>query len=114
MAEKVHEINRKAVELAKATLDRNQLVAASVGPTGQFVEPLGKLTFQETYEVFREQMEALAAAGPDLILLETFSDLGEVRAALLAAKDVCNIPVICCFTYTGSRTLTGVSPKALL
>lgn len=112
LAEKVHEINRKAVELAKATLDRNQLVAASVGPTGQFVEPLGKLTFQETYEVFREQMEALAAAGPDLILLETFSDLGEVRAALLAAKDVCNIPVICCFTYTGSRTLTGVSPQS--
>jgi len=112
LAEKVYEINRKAVELAKSTLDGNQLVAASVGPTGQFVEPLGKLAFQDAYEVYKEQMEALAAAGPDIILLETFIDLGEVRAALLAAKDVCNIPVICCFTYTGSRTLTGVNPRS--
>lgn len=112
LADKVSEINQKAIELAKAILDKNQLIAASVGPTGQFVEPLGKLTFQEAYQVFREQMEALASAGPDLILLETFSDLGEIRAALLAAKDVCDIPVICCLTYTENRTLTGVSPQS--
>jgi len=49
-------------------------------------------------DTFKEQIEALASAQPDFILMETFSDLGEIRAALLAALDVCDIPVICCLT----------------
>lgn len=114
LADRVYEINRRAVELAKieASKKQNSFVAASVGPTGQFVEPLGKMTFPEAYEVFKEQIEALADKEPDIILFETFSDLGEMRAALLASKDVCRIPAICCLTYSGGRTLTGVSPHS--
>jgi len=114
LADRVCEINKRAVELAKSVkkIERSYLVAASVGPIGQFVEPLGKMTFNQAYEIFKEQIGALAAAGADIILLETFSDLGEIRAALLAAKDVCQIPVICSLTYTGGRTLTGVSPRS--
>ncbi|MGI6225594.1 MAG: homocysteine S-methyltransferase family protein, partial [Peptococcales bacterium] len=114
LADKVVELNQKAVVLAKmeAVKTPNTLVAASVGPTGQFVEPIGRMTFREAYEVFKEQINALVTKNPDLILLETFSDLGEMRAALLAAKDVSNIPVICCLTYSAGRTLTGVSPQS--
>jgi len=111
--DKVKELNQKAVEIAKeAAFKANCLVAASVGPTGQFVEPMGKMTFQEAHEIFKEQIEALASEKPDFILLETFNDLGEIRAALLAARDVCDIPVICCLTYSGGRTLTGVTPAS--
>ena len=109
--DKVTAINREGVRIAKrAAAGFNGWVAASVGPTGQFIEPLGKRTFQEIYGVFREQIEALAEEGPDFILLETFHDLGEIRCALLAARDICSIPVICSLTYEGRRTLTGVSP----
>lgn len=109
---KVEEINIKAVEIAKAAVENlGGYVAASVGPTGQFVEPIGKASFKEIYEVFKEQINALSKAKPDFIILETFNDLGEIRAALLAAKDVCDIPVICSLTYDGERTLTGVSPQ---
>ena len=58
-----------------------------VGPTGHFPASLGTYTWQELVLVFREQVEALAAGGVDLILLETFADLGEIRAALFAAKN---------------------------
>ncbi len=57
-----------------------------VGPTGHFPASLGTYTWQELVLVFREQVEALAAGGVDLILLETFADLGEIRAALLQPK----------------------------
>lgn len=110
---KVKEINVAAVKVAKKVANRlNRYVAASVGPTGQFIEPLGTLTFEEIYEIFKEQIGALAEAEPDFILLETFHDLGEIRAALLAARDVCSIPVICTLTFEGRRTLTGVSPAS--
>lgn len=113
LGEKVYEINKKGVEIARElAVKKNKYVAASVGPTGQFMKPLGDKSFEELHEVFKEQIYALSKGKPDFIILETFSDLGEIRAALLAAKDVCNIPVICCLTYEGSRTLTGASPSS--
>jgi 5-methyltetrahydrofolate--homocysteine methyltransferase len=109
----VNQINRAGVRIARKTADRfDRYVAASVGPTGQFIEPIGKKNFEEIYEVFKEQIGALAEENPDFILLETFHDLGEIRCALLAARDVCSIPVICSLTYEGRRTLTGVSPSS--
>ncbi len=111
LEDRVREINIKAVEIAREAAGEERCrVAASIGPTGQFVEPTGRLGFQKAYRVFREQADALADAGPDFILLETFSDLGEIRAAFLAVKDACSIPVICSLTFIGQRTLTGVSP----
>ena len=113
LGHKVKEINIKAVEIAQKAIGQGPgLVAATLGPTGQFVEPMGVMTFQEAYEIYREQLEALAEAGPDFILFETFNDLGEIRAALLAALDTTDIPVICSLTYSGGRTLTGVSPAS--
>lgn len=113
MEDRVRDINLKAVEIARSAAQGTKVyVAASVGPTGRFVEPAGDMALVTAYDVFREQIEALTSAVPDFILLETFGDLGELRAALLAARDVCGIPVICCLTFSGKRTLTGVSPAA--
>ncbi|MBE6112593.1 MAG: 5-methyltetrahydrofolate--homocysteine methyltransferase [Peptococcaceae bacterium] len=111
---RVAEINCRAVEIARGACQKagHGLVAASLGPTGHFVSPVGDTSFDEMYAIYLEQAEAIASARPDYFLLETFSDLGEMRAALLACRDAGNeqIPVICSMTYTNGRTLTGVSP----
>ena len=76
------------------------------------MEPLGELSFDEAYEVFYEQANALAKAGVDAIILETMADLGEIRAALIAAKDASSVPVIASMTYSeDNRTLTGTVPE---
>ena len=110
MAEQLEAINAQAVAIARAVCQqegRGQ-VAASMGPTGYFTQPLGEVGFAEMVDIYAQQARALASAGPDYLLLETFSDLGEMRAALLACRSVCDIPVICSMTYMKSnRTLTG-------
>ncbi len=112
--DRVAEINRRAVEIARNACGKagHGKVAASLGPTGHFVTPVGDTSFDAMYQIYREQADAIASAEPDYFLLETFSDLGEMRAALLACRDAGNeqIPVICSMTYTNGRTLTGVSP----
>lgn len=114
LEDQVVQINQKAVEIARGACQKagRGKVAASLGPTGHFVSPVGDTAFDDMYAVYREQADAIAAAKPDYFLLETFSDLGEIRAALLACLDAGQrqIPVICSMTYTNGRTLTGVSP----
>lgn len=108
----VRELNIKAVELAREAVGSKGFVVGSIGPTGLFVEPLGELSFAEAYEVFFEQATALSEAGADALILETMVDLGEIRAALLAAKDAGSLPVIAGMTYhEDSRTLTGTDPE---
>lgn len=114
LEDRLAEMNRRAVEIAQSACQKHGhgKVAASLGPTGLFVSPVGDTSFDEMYRIYLEQAEAIASAHPDYFLLETFSDLGEMRAALLACLDAGNreIPVICSMTYTNGRTLTGVSP----
>ncbi|MEW6696916.1 MAG: homocysteine S-methyltransferase family protein [Bacillota bacterium] len=110
---RVREINHAAVNLAKeAARPYGGLVAGSVGPLGKFLQPLGTMTFDEAYGQFFEQCRALAEAGVDLILFETFGDIGEMRAALIAAADAGDVPVVASFTFdeTG-RTFTGTDPE---
>ena len=108
------EINYRAIQIARTACEKHGSgkVAASLGPTGLFVSPVGDTSFDAMYQVYFEQAQAIASAKPDYFLLETFSDLGEIRAALLACLDAGDrqIPVICSMTYTNGRTLTGVSP----
>ncbi|HHW14115.1 MAG TPA: hypothetical protein GXX28_04170, partial [Firmicutes bacterium] len=110
------EVNRAAAALARkavAEAGGQALVAGDVGPTGEFVAPFGPLSFAEAYEVFREQIGALADGGVDFVLLETFSDLGEARAALLAARDL-GVPAGCTFTFDErGRTLLGADPETV-
>ena len=86
-------------------------IAGDIGPTGALLEPMGTMTFQEAYEVFAEQVEAVAAAGCDMVLIETMADLREAKAALLAAKEHCNLPVLVTMTFgEDGRTFLGTSP----
>src|SRR5512138_1081930 len=81
LGEKLVEINARGVEIARRVAGDTAYVAASIGPTGKFIEPVGDFTFDAMAGQFREQAQALIAAGADLVTLETFLDIKEIRAA---------------------------------
>lgn len=110
---RVKELNHAAVTLAKeAAKPYGALVAGSIGPLGKFLRPLGEMSFDEAYQLFFEQCRAMVEAEVDLILFETFGDIGEMRAALIAAADAGNVPVVASFTFDESgRTFTGTDPE---
>ena len=86
-------------------------VAGDIGPTGALLEPMGTLSFDDAYDVFAEQVRAIDAAGCDLVLIETMADLREAKAALLAARENCDLPVIVTMTFgEDGRTFLGTSP----
>ncbi len=107
----VAEVNRAAARLAREAAGEGLFVAGSVGPLGEFLEPLGTLSHDGAVGVFREQMAALAEGGVDLFLIETMYDLGEALAALEAAKLV-GLPAICTMSFdTRLYTMMGVRPE---
>jgi len=110
MAERAIELNSVGIVVAKEAAGPENFVAGSIGPTGKLLEPLGDLTFEEAVEVFTEQAFAQAQAGADVILMETFSDLVEAKAALTSALKS-GIPCFCTMAFdTGGRTMMGVDP----
>ncbi|HEY4744048.1 MAG TPA: homocysteine S-methyltransferase family protein [Desulfuromonadaceae bacterium] len=108
------EINARAVEIARAEARGKAYVGASIGPTGQFVEPLGEVSFDAMKAAFREQAKALIDAGADLISLETFLDIKECRAAVIAIRELSrDIPVIAMLTFDDNgRSVLGTPPEA--
>jgi methionine synthase I (cobalamin-dependent) len=108
---KAAELNTAAVKIAKSVVQENQLVAASIGPTGRMIEPLGDLTFEDAYIAFLEQVQLCAAAGADLISIETMSDIQEAKAAVQASLTV-GLPVIASVSFMeNGRLLTGFTPE---
>ncbi len=101
-----------------ADTDRKIYIALDIGPTGKLLEPMGDLSFERAYEVFSQIVREGAAAGADLVLIETMSDSYEVKAAVLAAKDNCDLPVMATMIFDEKgKLLTGgnvVSTVALL
>lgn len=112
LADQVEAINRAGVELARSAGAIH--ILADVGPTGLVMEPLGSAGFDEVKEHFAEQIRALAAEEPDAILIETMTDIAEARCAVIAARDVCDLPVIVSLTFgqNGRAELSGTSPEA--
>jgi len=88
LAEKLQDINQAGVRLAREAAGDLAYVAGAIGPLGVRIEPLGSVSFAEAREIFREQAHALVDAGVDLLILETFSDLSEIREAIFAAREV--------------------------
>ena len=94
--------------------DRDVKVALDIGPLGQLLEPLGTLRFEEAYDVFREIVVSGERAGADLVIIETMSDLYEVKAAVLAAKENTKLPVWVTMTFEASgRTFLGTTVPAM-
>ncbi len=99
------DVIKEAVKIAKKAAG-DKLVALDIGATGKMMEPFGTLSFNEAYDVFKEQVMAGKEAGADIILIETISDLYEARAAILAAKENSDLPVFCTMTFQeNKRTL---------
>lgn len=111
----VQEVVTAAVGHAKAaTVGTNAKVALDIGPIGQMMKPVGLLDFDQAYDYFKEQVIVGAAAGADVILIETMSDLGEMRAAILAAKENSELPVFATMTFMeDGNTLTGTDPEIM-
>jgi len=114
LADKVRNINRAGARLAReAAKSFDVWVAGSVGPLGTRIEPLGKTSFQEAREAFREQIQALVEGGVDLLILETFGYLEEIHQAMLAAREVApSLPLVAQVTIDeDSNCLDGSDPE---
>ena len=121
------EINTVAVKIAKeaagsaGSRGKKCLVMSTIGPTGKFLKPIGDLNFDDAYNIFKEQITACVKAGADIIGFETFSDIKEIRAGLIAARDVSpDIPILAMMTFqpirqahdvNDMRTVVGTDPE---
>ncbi|WP_346674828.1 homocysteine S-methyltransferase family protein [Enorma phocaeensis] len=106
----VDEVFFAAARAARASGAR--YVAGDIGPLGALLHPLGTLSFDEAYAYFAEEVRAAAAAEVDLIVIETMTDLGEMKAAILAAKENCDLPIFATMTFeSDGRTFLGTSPE---
>lgn len=112
-SKEVETLIKAGVKIAKQAVgESGKLVALDIGPSGALIEPLGTMTFDEAYELFKEQVLA-GKDGADLVVIETMSDLYELKAALLAVKENCRLPVMASMTFDESgRTFTGCSVEA--
>ena len=114
-ADSVKKINSKAVQIAREAerLTGQQVwIAGAVGPLGKGIEPLGPITVDDARGAFAEQIKALADAGVDVLLLETFPSLAEIQLAVTVAGQVTDLPVVAQLTFTEEgRTLAGDSPE---
>ncbi len=110
----VRELNRHLASTAKRAVDGKAFVAGSVGPSGHFIQPLGKLSLREMVAAYKEQIEGLAAGGVDLIIAETQFDLTEAKAIVIAAREVCDLPVAVTMTFEGAQSLTGTPPLTFI
>ena len=92
-----------------------RFVALDVGPTGKLLAPLGDLSFEDAVSAFAEQIRAGADAGADFVSIETMGDIHELKAAVLAAKETCNLPVFATVAFgTNGKLLTGADPAAVV
>ncbi len=112
---RVRELNRLAAEHARSQAPPNGLVAGSVGPTGEFIEPLGSVSEAEMLDAFAEQITALEEGGADAVVVETMFALDETRLAVRAAKENTSLAVIATMTFDkgprGFFTMMGVTPE---
>ena len=114
LADRLEEINTRLVELSKEAAGGNAFVAGNLTMTGRQLYPMGDLDFEELVEVYREQARVLEAAGVDLYVVETMMSLQETRAAIIAIREVSDLPVMASMTFEADgRTLYGTPPECV-
>ncbi|EGD49049.1 homocysteine S-methyltransferase [Ruminiclostridium papyrosolvens DSM 2782] len=115
LGERTFEINQRLAQLSKETAAGKCLVAGDLASTGRFIKPLGDMSFEACVDIYKEQVQGLLAGGVDLFVIETMLDIQEARAALLAVKESCDLPVCVSMSFDESmRTLTGTDPVTAL
>jgi 5-methyltetrahydrofolate--homocysteine methyltransferase len=111
LAGRATEVNTRAAALAREAAGDDRLVAGSLGPTGQLVEPYGLLTRETGVAAYAEQAQALADGGVDLLVLETFFALEEALWAIEGVQEATDLPLVASFSFDqGTHTMMGVSP----
>jgi 5-methyltetrahydrofolate--homocysteine methyltransferase len=111
LSDRLREINLAAVRLAREVAGDEVLVLGDIGPTGQLLEPMGTLTYDDAVTAFAEQAAVLAEGGVDAILIETMSDLNEAKAAVEGVRRATDLPILVTMSFdTHGRTMMGVKP----
>ena len=109
----VFELNKAAAMVAREAADasaRQVIVAGSMGPTGELLEPMGEMTPETAADAFAAQAEGLAAGGADILWIETMSSLDDIEAAITGARRVTDLPIAATLSYdTAGRTMMGVT-----
>jgi methionine synthase I (cobalamin-dependent)/5,10-methylenetetrahydrofolate reductase len=108
----LHEINAVAAKVAREAAGDRAYVAGAIGPLGLRIEPYGPTSFDEARDLFKAQAVALLEGGVDLFCLETFSDVSEMRQAIAAVRELCDLPIIAQMTImTDGNTMFGTTPE---
>ena len=108
MEGQIERINRDLVGISREAVGGKAYIAGDLTMTGEQLAPMGKLDFEELVEVYKEQIRYLVEAGVDLLVIETMMSLQETRAAVIAAKEVCDLAVMATLTFEADgRTLFG-------
>lgn len=112
----VEELIEGAVKNVKKAIDNKDIyIALDIGPIGELLEPMGTLSFEDAYNIFKRQIIQGVKSGVDLILIETMTDLYEVKAAVLAAKENSDLPIFCTMSYEqDGRTFTGCNITSMI
>jgi 5-methyltetrahydrofolate--homocysteine methyltransferase len=113
LGDRVHEVNKAAAEIAREVARQHgAFVAGDLGPTGELMEPMGTMTEDDASALFQAQLRGLIDGGIDLVIIETISDLAEMRAAIAAVKTVApELPIIAAFSFdTNLHTMMGLAP----
>ncbi|MCX6112973.1 MAG: homocysteine S-methyltransferase family protein [Proteobacteria bacterium] len=112
----LEKINRVAIQCVKKALKQSGkkgFVASSIGPTGRLLPPMGNATMEELIDIYKEQIKIIYDEGVDLFVIETMSDMREAKAAYIAIRDICNVPVGVCLTFdANAKTLFNNSPES--
>lgn len=111
LADKLVEMNQQLVAISKEAAGGKALVAGDITMTGQQLYPMGELQFEELVDIYKEQVKVVADAGVDLFIIETMMSLQETRAAVLAIRETCDLPIMASMTYNeDGRSLYGTDP----
>lgn len=115
LQDRTYELNKAAAILARTEVDaveHDVVIAGSIGPSGEILQPIGSLSYEDAVAGFAEQARGLAAGGVDVLWIETMSDVNEVRAAVAGARSVTDLPLVATMTFdTNGRTMMGVTPQ---
>src|SRR5512132_3730901 len=112
LGESLREINIAAARIAREAAGERAYVAGAIGPLSLRIEPYGPTSYDEARDMFKAQAEALLEGGVDLFCLETFSDVSEIRQAIAAVREICDLPIIAQMTImTDGNTTFGTTPE---